>query len=433
MKGLGPRKRRARRLASKAQIRSFSHCASSARRRSSFAKVRSSSETSSRMAPSRCTGSAPTAKFSGRIAKSWTCLGYAAEEYIGRPIADFHVDQEIITDILARLVRGETLRDREARLRAKDGSTKHVLINSSGYFRDGKFVHSRCFTRDITERRKAEKALRDSERQLQLITDALPVCISYIDRDVRYRFVSAAYEQWFDRSKQELVGRRVEDVIGAGAYQRVGPYVERALGGETVTYQAEVPYLNSQTRFIEATYIPQLDENKQVVGLVALISDLSERKAFERFRAIAALRAERLVKITDGGCRRGHDRRGSRRRGRQCCRRPRCVLSRAVARRRRRQNRQARARGRLQGISQGKVQSPVARLRPLDTCDRCDSPRGAGLDPIAGGAAARLPAPRHRGHSRPLVSAFLSPAHIAGPHAGCSRHHYRRTPRSGGR
>ena len=225
-------------------------------------------------------------------------LGYAGAEYIGRSMADFHVDQEVIADILARLVRGETLRDYEARLRAKDGSTKHVLINSSGYFQDGKFVHSRCFTRDITERRKAEDALRDSERQLQLITDALPVCISYIDRDIRYRFVSAAYEQWFGRSKQELVGRGVEEVIGAGAYQKIGPYIERALAGETVTYQGEVPYRDCQTRFIEATYVPQLAEDGRVVGVVALISDISERKAFERFRAVAAARAERLVKIT---------------------------------------------------------------------------------------------------------------------------------------
>ena len=225
-------------------------------------------------------------------------LGYAAEEYVGRPIADFHVDKEVIADILARLVRGETLQDYEARLRAKDGTTKHVLINSSGYFRDGRFVHSRCFTRDITERREAEQALRDSERQLQLITDALPVCISYIDGDIRYRFVSAAYEQWFGRPKQDLVGRRVEEVIGAAAYQKVGPYIDRASSGETVTYQGEVPYLDGQTRFIEATYIPQIGEDKRVVGLVALISDVSERKAFERFRADAAARAERLVRIT---------------------------------------------------------------------------------------------------------------------------------------
>ena len=65
----------------------------------------------------------------------------------------------------------------EARLRAKDGAIKHVLISSSGYFQDGRFGHSRCFTRDITERRRAEQAVRDSERQLQLVTDALVMAI----------------------------------------------------------------------------------------------------------------------------------------------------------------------------------------------------------------------------------------------------------------
>ncbi len=170
-------------------------------------------------------------------------LGYTAEEYIGRPIADFHVDQALIGDILDRLVRGEALHDVEARLRAKDGTIKHVLISSSGYFQGGKFVHSRCFTRDITERRKAEQALIDSERQLQLITDALPICISYIDLDVRYRFVSATYEQWFGRSKEDLIGRRVEDVIGHRAYETVGPYIRRALAGQPATYEGEVPYL----------------------------------------------------------------------------------------------------------------------------------------------------------------------------------------------
>jgi PAS domain S-box-containing protein len=89
-------------------------------------------------------------------------LGYTADEYIGRPISDFHADQVLIADILTRLVRGEALHDVEAQLRAKDGATKHVLISSSGYFRDGEFVHSRCFTRDITERRNAEQAVRDS-------------------------------------------------------------------------------------------------------------------------------------------------------------------------------------------------------------------------------------------------------------------------------
>src|SRR6185503_1588994 len=49
-------------------------------------------------------------------------LGYAADEYIGQPIAKFHVDQPVIDDMLARLSCGETLHEFEARLRHKDGS-----------------------------------------------------------------------------------------------------------------------------------------------------------------------------------------------------------------------------------------------------------------------------------------------------------------------
>ena len=228
-----------------------------------------------------------------------TLLGYPAEEYIGRSIAAFHVDQDVIADILVRLARGEEIHDQPARLRAKDGSIKHVLISSSAYFQDGEFVHTRCFTRDVTARRQAEEALRASQRQVQFITDALPACVSYVDRDLRYRFVSGAYEQWFGCSRQELLGRHVQEVIGAAAFAIVRPYMERALSGESLTYSDEVPHTaGNRMRSIEATYVPQFGEDGAVVGFVGLVSDVSERKAWERFRAGAAARAERLVRIT---------------------------------------------------------------------------------------------------------------------------------------
>src|SRR5204863_3534962 len=51
-------------------------------------------------------------------------------------------------------------------------------------------------------------------------------------------------------------------------------------------------------RSVEATYIPQLGEDRRVAGFVTLVSDVSERRSFERFRVDAMTRAERLVKIT---------------------------------------------------------------------------------------------------------------------------------------
>ena len=94
-------------------------------------------------------------------------LGYDRHEYEGRHIADFHVDSDVIDDILARLTRGETLQNYPARLRAKDGSVKHVLINSNVRWSDGRFVHTRCFTRDITDRVQMEEELARMNRELE--------------------------------------------------------------------------------------------------------------------------------------------------------------------------------------------------------------------------------------------------------------------------
>lgn len=94
-------------------------------------------------------------------------LGYTAEEYIGRHIGDFHADEEVIKDILNRLNNNETIRNYPARLKCKDNSIKHVLINSNVLFKDGKFMHTRCFTRDITELKREEERKSELLRRLE--------------------------------------------------------------------------------------------------------------------------------------------------------------------------------------------------------------------------------------------------------------------------
>lgn len=84
-------------------------------------------------------------------------LGYAADEYIGHHISEFHVDKDVSREILAKLGRGETLYDQPARLRCKDGSTRHATICSNACFDDGKFLYTRCFTRDVTHTKLLEE------------------------------------------------------------------------------------------------------------------------------------------------------------------------------------------------------------------------------------------------------------------------------------
>jgi PAS domain S-box-containing protein len=108
-------------------------------------------------------------------------VGYDSHEYVGQHIARFHDDQEAIADILARLNRGEKIDKHPARLRAKDGSIKHVLISSNVQYRDGKFLNTRCVTLDVTELKLAQDKLRESEAQLRQLLDALPAAVYTTD------------------------------------------------------------------------------------------------------------------------------------------------------------------------------------------------------------------------------------------------------------
>jgi PAS domain S-box-containing protein len=109
-------------------------------------------------------------------------LGYEPEDYIGHHIAEFHVDAHVIEDILAKLLRGEALYDYPARLRCKDGSVRDVVIHSNGFFEDGTFIHSRCFTRDITERKRAEQEIRRLNEELELKVKDYAAAIHQLER-----------------------------------------------------------------------------------------------------------------------------------------------------------------------------------------------------------------------------------------------------------
>src|ERR1700731_3230715 len=87
-------------------------------------------------------------------------LGYTAKEYIGRHLAEFYVERKRFDEFWNRLMRAEVIYDFQAALRCKDGSIKHVLIHSSGLWEDGKFIYTRCFIRDVTERVELERELK---------------------------------------------------------------------------------------------------------------------------------------------------------------------------------------------------------------------------------------------------------------------------------
>ncbi|MGF1480748.1 MAG: PAS domain S-box protein [Cyanophyceae cyanobacterium] len=137
---------------------------------------------------------------------------------------------------------------------------------------------------EVSVRASAEQALRRSETQLRLITDALPVLISYVDAQQRYRFVNQTYEEWFGRSRFQIEGRQVCELVGEEAYQQIQTYINTALSGQPVLFETEVPFKKS-TLWVSGTYVPDFGEGGEVKGFFALISDISNLKAMQQMKS----------------------------------------------------------------------------------------------------------------------------------------------------
>ena len=138
---------------------------------------------------------------------------------------------------------------------------------------------------DISDRIKAEKASQRSEKQLKLITDALPILIAYIDDRQRYRYNNQTYETWFGKSRSELRGLSIAALFGENNYQKMLPYIKTALEGKTVTFEIQFDRQQSNAHWVNATYVPDIDSEGGIKGFFSMMNDITERKEVEQMKS----------------------------------------------------------------------------------------------------------------------------------------------------
>lgn len=130
---------------------------------------------------------------------------------------------------------------------------------------------------DITERVRTLEALRDSERRIRVYTDNVPVLISYVDRDERYRFTNQPYEKAL--AHRDIIGRSIREVLGDERYRRLKPHIEAALAGERQSFEIEFP--QAGFALARGTYIPHFDDAGAVIGFFTLYQDITEQRRAE--------------------------------------------------------------------------------------------------------------------------------------------------------
>ena len=202
----------------------------------------------------------------------------------GRPIADlirYNVERgecgvgdvdEMVARRLAHLRAGKAHTHERIR---PDGTVVKIQGARSP---SGAYVTS--FT-DVTEYKRIEKALRDSERAIRFYTDNVPAMIAFTDAEERVLFANRAYRTHFAKADDEIIGMTLRDVLSRETYQARKPYIDKALTGKRTVFDAEIHSSESGRRFVQVTYVPQLSAAGVIRGFFGVYQDVTARRQAE--------------------------------------------------------------------------------------------------------------------------------------------------------
>jgi PAS domain S-box-containing protein len=144
---------------------------------------------------------------------------------------------------------------------------------------------------DITRRKSAEEALRESEAQMRMVADNVPVLIAFYDARHVLRFANRSYAALFGKEVDEILGTSAAGLIGEPVMRQIAHVLERVLRGEAATCErlhGEAP----GQRHLKVSFVPEREPDGSVGGYVVLIDDITEHRRREEELQRAQARAE---------------------------------------------------------------------------------------------------------------------------------------------
>jgi PAS domain S-box-containing protein len=222
-------------------------------------------------------------------------LGYNHDEYVGHSISEFYVDKDVAATVQQRLHDGEELNNFETRLRCKNGEIRHVLLNSNVRRENGVFIHSRCFTRDITDRKRAQEAMAYLAAIVESSEDA--IIGMTLEGDILSWNASAT--RMYGYRTQEILGRPMSLLVPhyrPDEWKQIREHVSK--GKQLERYETVRRRRDGTTVDVALTFSPIKDSQGEVIGISAIERDITARKneEMERLKLITEL-TDALAKI----------------------------------------------------------------------------------------------------------------------------------------
>jgi diguanylate cyclase (GGDEF)-like protein/PAS domain S-box-containing protein len=159
-----------------------------------------------------------------------------------------------------------------------DVPTSHMVIAH----RDSKGTVDRysAVMRDISAQVLAQKEVTRQTDILRYVTESIPTTVVVVNADGRYRFVNNAFEHYCGLPREQIIGRRATEVLGAAEVERRRPWMQRALEGETVSFTLDYPGPDGPT-YLALTCIPLRLDTGVVDGFVGLSQDITQQRREE--------------------------------------------------------------------------------------------------------------------------------------------------------
>lgn len=117
---------------------------------------------------------------------------------------------------------------------------------------------------------------------VERVVDDLPLLVSYVDTEQRYRFNNMAYARFFGVNLKEMYGKTMRELLGEEVYRTVRPYIEQALSGKPVSFERQLTYAGAGRHEVMVSYLPDTMPNGKVRGVYVMVNDISQLKEAER-------------------------------------------------------------------------------------------------------------------------------------------------------